>query len=56
MSGFAVVGKQYPRTDGVARVTGQERYTCRWRLCRGACGNAASLLIPGFMEERNVYL
>ena len=51
MSEFAVVGKPYPRKDGVARVTGAERYTCRRRLCRGACGNATPRLIP---EEREV--
>ena len=43
---FDVVGRSFPRKDGVARVTGKERYTCGWQLQRVACGNPLSDHIP----------
>jgi len=51
MDDHKIVGRSYPRKDGIARVTGQERYTCRRRLWRGACGNATLTVIP---ERRRV--
>ena len=43
---FAVVGHSYPRKDGIARVTGQEKHACRWQLQGVACRSALSGLIP----------
>jgi CO/xanthine dehydrogenase Mo-binding subunit len=37
-----IVGRDFSRKDGVARVTGQERYTCRWQLQGVATENARS--------------
>lgn len=43
---FDLLGKQFRRKDGIARVTGRERYTCGWQLQRVACGNLLSDHIP----------
>jgi len=51
---FDLVGKDFARSDAVARVTGAERYTCRWQLQGVACGNAPIVGIPGSTEARYV--
>jgi len=51
---FSLVGKDFPRKDAVARVTGRERYTCRRQLQGVACGNAPMIGIPGSTEARYV--
>jgi len=51
---FNLLGKQLPRSDAVARVTGQGVYTCRWQLQGVACGNAPLVGIPGSTEARHV--
>ena len=46
MSEYAAIGKQFPRKDGVARVTGWERYTCGRQLQGVACRSALCVRIP----------
>ena len=48
-----VVGKDYPRTDGIARVTGAERYTVDGNSCGVACSSARQARIP---VNEEVYL
>jgi CO/xanthine dehydrogenase Mo-binding subunit len=50
---FSAVGHSFPRKDAVARVTGRERYTCRWQLQGVACRNASFVRIPGSTEARH---
>ena len=43
---FDLVGKDFPRSDAVARVTGREHYTCGRQLQGVACSNALFVRIP----------
>ena len=45
-SGHELLGKQFRRKDGIARVTGAERYTVDGNSCRVACSNARVARIP----------
>lgn len=43
---FSLVGHSLPREDGVARVTGREKYARRGQLLGVACRNPLYVRIP----------
>ena len=47
---FDLLGRQFPRKDGIARVTGREIYTVDGNSAGVACRNAPATSIPGVME------